>query len=111
MGPVDVNGGVHTARKQQHQKEKHLNLRACHFPRPVWIGPKVVWTLIRDFVLRGSLMLAFQPKSNMCTGHFPLFLIPRSLQQTRTNAAAWIQVFCVWRVFCINCVHVNGAIR
>ena len=38
MGPVDVNGGCpHCI--QATSKEKCLNLRTRHVPRPVWIGP------------------------------------------------------------------------
>ncbi len=37
MGPVDVNGSVHTARKQ-HQR-KYILICAHCVPRPVWIGP------------------------------------------------------------------------
>ncbi len=38
MGPVDVNGGVHTACKQ-HQR-KNIPIWARHVPGPVWIGPQ-----------------------------------------------------------------------
>ncbi len=39
IGPVDVFGGVHTARKLYTSKEKHSNLGASRIRRPVWIGP------------------------------------------------------------------------
>ncbi len=37
MGPVDVNGGVHTARKQHQRKNVPICARVL---RPVWIGPE-----------------------------------------------------------------------
>ncbi len=37
MGPVDVNGGVHTAHKQ-HPKEKHSNLHVRHVPCGLGLG-------------------------------------------------------------------------
>ncbi len=41
MGPIDVNGGVHTARKQHQRKNVPICARvASRVPRPVWIGPK-----------------------------------------------------------------------
>ena len=49
MGPIDVNGGVHTARKQ-HQR-KNILICTC-IPRPVWIGPQVTWNGTDRFSVR-----------------------------------------------------------
>ncbi len=38
MGPVVVNGSIHTARKQ-HQRKKRFNLRVRRVACPVWIRP------------------------------------------------------------------------
>ena len=42
MGHVDVNGGVHTTRKQ-HQRKNNGICRVRRIPRPVWIGPKCLF--------------------------------------------------------------------
>ncbi len=95
MGPVDVNGGVHTACKQHQRKNIPICTRCIL--RPVWIGPHCCSILVlylecahAFFKAGAKLILCARREKELQRVKDTLMQLPvvsRSLPATRTRVA------------------------